>query len=47
MLCGWPARGVCDLSYADGQLSNVACSTYVLHATLVANFRVLTINNPR
>lgn len=43
----WPVRGACDLSFTDGQLSNLACSTYARHATLVANFRVSTINNPR
>lgn len=43
----WRVRGVCDLSYISGKLSNVACSVYADHATLVANFRVSTINNAR
>lgn len=43
----WQARGVCDLSYADGKLSNVACSAQADRGTVVANFRVSTINAPR
>lgn len=43
----WPVRGVCDLSFANGKLSNVACSAYARHATILANFTISSINDAR
>ena len=40
-------RGVCELSYANGELSTIACTAQSNRGAMLANFVVSRINNPR
>ncbi|WP_338241907.1 hypothetical protein [Aurantiacibacter hainanensis] len=43
----YEVRGVCELSYAGGALSTIACTAQSNRGAMLANFVVSRINNPR
>lgn len=43
----YDVRGVCELSYANGALSTIACTATSNRGSMLANFVVSRINDPR